>query len=603
VRSGSTFFSMSSYLVTPSVVVAFLFTLELMGCGNGSTASLGSDASAAQSDSAMQGLGGANGSGGIAASGGKNGNGGTLGTGGLASGTGGAVTPTGGIAATGGSSSVSGGAIGTTASGGTANGTGGKGGVGGSTGATTTSAGGIAGNIGGKTGTMGGAGGAGGTGGGIGTCGAGDSQLPAEPTIPPACSILPATQSVLAGALPSETGLDTSAIQKALNACASGQAVKLTTNGANNAFITGPLTLPAGVTLWVDAGITLYATRDTNVWGSASELIAVSGANSGIVGDGIINGQGGEPNLGSTQSWWDQNAGSSGNSPALIAVRGATNFTLYRITLHDSPKFHVKMGAAGFVVWGVTIKAPSKATNSAGTALSYSNAHNTDGIDPGEAASDGFIVCSKISTGDDHIAIKGSSSTGVKKLVIAHNRFGAGHGMSIGSEFTGGVSDVNVYDLSIDGQNMGTSGGSSNGIRIKSDSSRGGLVNNVTYSDICVRNLSNPILLTPKYSTSTGDSIPQYTNIKIENFHGISGGSNTPKVTLDGYDASHLNSVTLDNVIIDGISAGNVTASYTHVTLGPGNVNFTPSGTSVTATDNKSGTSTPNPCTDKWVTF
>jgi polygalacturonase len=408
---------------------------------------------------------------------------------------------------------------------------------------------------------------------------------------------------VAAGALPSETSLDTSAIQKALNGCASGQAVKLTTSGANNAFITGPLTLPAGVTLWVDAGTTLFATRDTKVWGSASELISVSGANSAIVGDGIINGQGGEPNVGSTQSWWDQNAGSSGNSPALIAVRGATKFTLYRITLHDSPKFHVKMGAAGFVAWGVTIKAPSKATNSAGTALNYTNAHNTDGIDPGEAASDGFIVCSKISTGDDHVAIKGSSSTGVKNLVIAHNRFGAGHGMSIGSEFTGGVSDVKVYDLSIDGQNMGTSGGSSNGIRIKSDSSRGGLVNNVSYSDICVRNLSNPIFLTPNYSTSTGSSIPQYTNIKIQNFHGLSGGSNTPKVTLDGYDAAHLNSVTLDNVVVDGISASNVTASYTNVTLGPGNVNFTPAGTSVTVTNSVAGTSTPNPCTDKWVTF
>jgi len=408
---------------------------------------------------------------------------------------------------------------------------------------------------------------------------------------------------VAAGALSSETSLDTSAIQSALNACAKGQAVKLTTGGANNAFITGPLTIPAGVTLWVDAGTTLYATRDTTVWGSAAQLISVAGANSGIVGDGVIDGQGGEPNLGSTQSWWDQNAGSSGNSPALISVRGATNFTLYRITLHDSPKFHVKMGAAGFVAWGVTIKAPSKATNSVGTALNYSNAHNTDGIDPGEAASNGFIVCCKISTGDDHVAIKGSSSTGVQHLVIAHNRFGAGHGMSIGSEFTGGVSDINVYDLSIDGQNMGTSGGSSNGIRIKSDSSRGGLVNNVTYSDVCVRNLSNPILLTPNYSTSTGTSIPQYTNIKIQNFHGISGGSNTPKVTLDGYDASHLNSITLDNVVIDGISAANVTASYTNVTLGPGNVSFTPSGTSVTVNDSRSGTSTPNPCTNKWVTF
>jgi polygalacturonase len=466
-------------------------------------------------------------------------------------------------------------------------------------------------HAGGATGTGGGAAGVASTGGNSGTggspggtggsCGAGDSNLPAEPTIPPACTTLNATQSVAASALPGESSLDTSAIQSALNSCGSGKAVKLAASGSNNAFITGPLTVPSGVSLWVDAGVTLYATRDPSVWGSAAALISIAGAGSGIVGDGVINGQGGEPNIGSSQSWWDQNAGSSGNSPALISVRGATNFTLYRITLHDSPKFHVKLGADGFVVWGVTIKAPSKETNSVGTALNYSNAHNTDGIDPGEAASNGTIACSKISTGDDHIAIKGSSSTGVSHLTIAHNRFGAGHGMSIGSEFTGGVSDINVYDLSIDGQGMGTSGGSSNGIRIKSDSSRGGLVNNVTYSDVCVRNLSNPIYLTPLYSTATGSSIPQYTNIKIQNFRGLAGGSNKPTVTLDGYDSSHLNSVALDNVVIDGSISGK--ASYTKVTLGPGDVNFAPSGTGVTVMSAISGSSTPNPCTDKWTTF
>jgi hypothetical protein len=46
-----------------------------------------------------------------------------------------------------------------------------------------------------------------------------------------------------------------------------------------------------------------------------------------------------------------------------------------------------------------------------------------------------------------------------------------------------------------------------------------------------------------------------------------------------------------------------VTASYTKVTLGPGNVNFTPSGTGVTVTNSISGSSTPNACTNKWVTF
>ena len=175
--------------------------------------------------------------------------------------------------------------------------------------------------------------------------------------------------------------------------------------------------------------------------------------------------------------------------------------------------------------------------------------------------------------------------------------------MSIGSEFTGGVSGIDVYDLSVDGQGMGTSGGSSNGIRIKSDSSRGGLVDKVTYSDICARNLSNPILLTPFYSSSTGADIPQFTHITIRDFHWVAGGSNKPMVTLDGYDASHLNDVTLDNVVIDGLSSSNVKASYTNVTLGPGAVNFTPSGTSVTVTNDVSGSSTPNPCTDKWTTF
>ena len=180
--------------------------------------------------------------------------------------------------------------------------------------------------------------------------------------------------------------------------------------------------------------------------------------------------------------------------------------------------------------------------------------------------------------GDDHIAIKGT--TGVNHLTIAHNHFGAGHGMSIGSEFQGGVSNVSVYDLSIDGVNTGLSGAAPTASASSPILSRGGLVNDVTYSDVCVRNLSNPIILTPNYSTATGlgvPSIPQYTNITIQNFRSL-GSSVTPKVTLDGYDATHLNSVTLDNVIVDGISSANVIASFTTVSLGPGNVNFTPAG-------------------------
>ena len=376
--------------------------------------------------------------------------------------------------------------------------------------------------------------------------------------------------------------------------------MRLVTDGANNGFIIGPITISPGVTLWVDAGVTVFGTRDPNVYGTALALITVRGANIGIVGEGAIDGQGGEPNIGGTMSFWDAN-GANGSSPSLIQVTGAVNFTLYKISLHNAPMFHVKLGAAGFVVWGVTIKTPSTATNSVGTKLTASSAHNTDGIDPGQAASNGFILYSSIWNGDDNIAIKGGTS--VKDLVIAHDRFGAGHGMSIGSETNGGVSNVTVYDVSVDGTGTGLGGGSSNGIRIKSDISRGGAVSHIAYCDFCTRELTNPIIITPKYTSSaTGNLIPLYTDITIHNFHAVATTA-TPKVTILGYDATHITGITLDNVVVDNLPTANINSSYANVTLGPGAVSFMPTGTGVTVTNNVTGTSTPNDCANKWTTF
>jgi polygalacturonase len=96
--------------------------------------------------------------------------------------------------------------------------------------------------------------------------------------------------------------------------------------------------------------------------------------------------------------------------------------------------------------------------------------------------------------------------------------------------------------------------------------------------------------------------IPQYTDITIQNFRSLST-SVTPTVTLDGYDSSHITHVTLDNVVVDGISPSMVKATNANVILGPGNVNFTPSGSNVAVTNAISGTTTPNACAGKWVTF
>src|SRR5215472_16026373 len=100
---------------------------------------------------------------------------------------------------------------------------------------------------------------------------------------------------------------------------ASKYAVRLKTSstGPGNAFITGPLTMPSGVTLWIDRGVTVYATRDVMAYspnrtgpycgntavgfppqlrgGSSGNCTALFGGtntvNTAIVGDGIVDGR------------------------------------------------------------------------------------------------------------------------------------------------------------------------------------------------------------------------------------------------------------------------------------------------------------------------
>jgi polygalacturonase len=443
-----------------------------------------------------------------------------------------------------------------------------------------------------------------------------------EPTIPPACATLLATRSAVfvaadagidggvdAGAdggadggatvrvTLDESTLDTDAIQAAINACPAGQSVRLALapDSANNAFSSGALSMKAGVTLWIDAGVTLFASRSPrdfdavagkcggNNTGNCNALINVRNVSDvGVMGAGTIDGRGGEPVIGDAagSTWWQLERTYMGNlsAPRLIQVTNGDNFTLYQITLKNAPKFHVVIDSTdGFRVWGITINTPP-------------DSPNTDGVDPA-AAQNGVIAYSKITTGDDNVAIKGGGPGVVENLVIAHNHFGRGHGMSIGSETNGGVRNVRVCDLSLDG--------TQNGLRIKSDSSRGGLVQGISYSDVCMRGVRNPLVIDPTYSSSaTGTRIPDYRDVLMKNVHVLGGG----RLTLQGYDATRLLSLTLDNVVLD-TAPSLIDASNANITLGPGPVSFMPSGTGVNVTNMVSSTDAPRPCDDAWVTF
>ncbi len=429
--------------------------------------------------------------------------------------------------------------------------------------------------------------------------GAQDTRNVTEPVIPKSCVALPARLTRAGNTLAEsdEAKLDTARIQQALDGCAEGQAVELKADGASNAFLAGPFQLRAGVTLLVDAGVTLFASRDARDYdltpgscGIVSEKgkgckPLISGdhvAGAAVMSDGTIDGRGWAKLIGKSDSWWDLAHQADGrttnqNCPRLMVLNHADNFTLYRITLKNSPNFHVAYsGGNGFTAWGVIIDTPKAG-------------RNTDGIDPGNATNVTITHC-YIRAGDDNVAIKAGAPGPTSHITISHNHFYYGHGVSIGSETDGGASAIRVTDLSIDGAD--------NGIRIKSNSSRGGHVHDIVYEDVCIRDVKNPIMMDSNYSFfgAARDKLPLFDDIVLRNVRVMGPG----KIMLDGFDETRRLGITLDNVTLQDPGSVKMTAAHAVVTVGPGPVNFQPAGPDVKV-QGEPGHRTSNACTEKFV--
>lgn len=408
-----------------------------------------------------------------------------------------------------------------------------------------------------------------------------DTRTVTEPHIPPACITLQAQLHADHGniAAADEGRLDTARIQQAIDHCAAGHAVVLEASGDKQAFLTGPLQLRSGVTLVVAANTVLLGSRDPRVYDLApglcgvvnkkghgcKPLISADGAiNSGIMGDGVIDGRGGATLLGQNASWWDlahqaQVENLYQSVPWLIVLHHADNFTMYRITLRNSPMFHVSVGQTdGFTAWGVKIWSPK-------------NARNTDGIDPSSARNVTITHCF-IHTGDDNVAVKSSAAGPSSHISVVHNHFYTGHGMSIGSGTDGGVDHLLVDDLTVDGAD--------NGIRIKSDRSRGGLVHEITYRDVCMRNVKNPLMFTPFYAKLSGDLIPVFRDIHLTDVHIETAGT----YTLEGFDPAHKLELQFDNVFADDQQHSRFIARDAKIAIGPHTGNLAPAGEDVSIT-------------------
>jgi polygalacturonase len=300
------------------------------------------------------------------------------------------------------------------------------------------------------------------------------------------------------------------------------------------------------LTVQLDAGAKLQASDQFSDFTNAEKsgavfaLVNANGlTNLTITGSGVIDGAG--------AVWWPAVRAAKKNGvpeprrrPRLVVLQNCLHLRVEGITLQNSPSFHlVPSDCEDVIVTGVTIKAPA-------------DSPNTDATDPSACRHVIYSQCT-FDVGDDNIAIKSGHvdlahpHAAVEDMLVENCTFLAGHGMSIGSETVGGVKNLTVRNCTFDG--------TTSGIHIKSDRSRGGVVESCTYSNLTMRNVRIPINITGYYpkipatdaAQPVTDKTPQYRNLKIVN---LTADSPQSAGFVVGLPESCVTNLVFDNVRI-----------------------------------------------------
>ncbi len=247
-------------------------------------------------------------------------------------------------------------------------------------------------------------------------------------------------------------------------------------------YLSSTVTLQSNVNLKLDASSIL---RDTSI---ANKLITTTGtpSNIEISGSGTIDG-GATTTVGSVN---------------LVDIRNVTTLAIVGVSIVNAGHEHlVPINITNLTISNVNI-------NDAGTLAANSGAYlaNTDGID--YSGNNILISNCVISDGDDDIVAKPASNA-CNNVTITGCTIGAGHGISIGGGSAKGVVNMLVQNC--------TMNGTDNGLRMKaadvasSDQDAGGgitnPVKNVTFNNITMTNVGNPIIIDTFYDTG-GNNFP-----------------------------------------------------------------------------------------------
>ncbi|KAL1216236.1 putative polygalacturonase [Cardamine amara subsp. amara] len=292
-------------------------------------------------------------------------------------------------------------------------------------------------------------------------------------------------------------------------------------------WLTGSFDLISHLTLWLDKGATILGSTSSDNWplvdplpsyGRGRELPGkrhrslIYGQN---LTDVVITGENGTID-GQGSVWWDwfRNGELNYTRPHLVELMNSTGLIISNLTFLNSPFWNIHpVYCRDIVVKNLTILAPLESPN-------------TDGVDP-DSSTNVCIEDCYIVTGDDLVSIKsGWDEYGIAyarpSSKIKINRLSgqttSSSGIAIGSEMSGGVSEIYIKDLHLFNSNTG--------IRIKTSPGRGGYVRNVHISNVKLDNVKKAIRFTGKYGEHPDEkydpkALPAIEKITFENVNGL----------------------------------------------------------------------------------
>lgn len=351
--------------------------------------------------------------------------------------------------------------------------------------------------------------------------------------------------------------LNTKAIQNCIDHCS--------TNGGGTVvipkgvFTSGSVFLKKGVNLRIEKGgklkgsagsadYPLVATRWEGVerlW-IAALVNAVDLQNIEISGEGTIDGSGMVWTQRGLELVKQQPAGAPRISPTallprprLLGIQNCRQVKIKGLSLHNQAS------------WGLFVL---YSTDVAIANLKITADHSipsSDGIDI-DSSNQIHITDTFIDVNDDCISIKsGRDEDGWRvnrpseDILIEKCHFGYGHGgVAMGSETSGGIRNVEIRDCMVDSQNWAP-------IRFKTQPSRGGVVENITYRNIKLNNTRKAFEFDMAWrmidSKPATKALPIVRNIKIIN---VSGTANAVG-TMSGLEASPIQGVQFKNCTIE----------------------------------------------------